>query len=88
MRHSLLGEAIALASALSAHPTRAHTAAIWPPDRAAELKRLDAELLECQRERFVALFAKDQASVPRLDERFAALQKKRRELIDAPGRQI
>jgi hypothetical protein len=83
MHHSLLGAAIALVSA--AHPARAQAAAMWPTDREAQLKRLDAELLECQRQRFAALFAKDEASVPRLDERFAELQKKRRELLDGPG---
>lgn len=60
----------------------------WPNDPTDEqLKKADNKLLELQRRRFKALFGKDESEVKRLNKEFSELQRERRRLLRASGRQ-
>jgi hypothetical protein len=73
---------VTLACALSGTAARA-AEPVWPSDQEAELTRVEAELRDCQRRRFAALFSNDESRVKELSERFKELQKERRELLEA-----
>lgn len=60
--------------------------AYWPSQQEAKLKQLDAQILILQRQRFVAVFARDHDQVEHLDQQMKELQEERQRLLDATGR--
>ena len=58
----------------------------WPSQQETKLKQLDAQILILQRQRFVAVFARDHDQVEHLDEQMKELQEERQRLLDATGR--
>jgi hypothetical protein len=61
-------------------------AASWPSEQEARLKQLDAQILILQRQRFVAVFARDHDQVEHLDQQMKELHEERQRLLDATGR--
>ena len=85
MHRARIAASITLAVVLVFGAARAEEST-WPSEQEAELRRVEAELLDCQRQRFAALFSKDDSAVKQLSERFTELQKQRRELLDVMGK--
>ncbi|OFV86648.1 MAG: hypothetical protein A3J75_06090 [Acidobacteria bacterium RBG_16_68_9] len=89
MRLSIAALALgaALATATVAPPAFAQSVPYWGSEQEERLKEVDGQILDLQRQRFQAIFAKepDQEAVKRLDKQFRELQKERRKLLEATG---
>jgi hypothetical protein len=66
----------------------AQDATEWPSEQEEELKQLDQQLMQMQKQRFRLLFQenKDEKAIERLNEQFRDVQKRRGELLRATGR--